>query len=267
MPLNKSVRTLILTLMGIAVLLPLIILILMAFSRTWIYPDLLPAFSFDPIVKFFETGYINDPLINSIVLALLATAISLVLGILPAKVFATVEFKGKTFLYIILLLPVLTPGICIMFGMINVMIKIDLYMNYIGLLLAHVTFTLPYMIFMLIPVFKRYEKEMDDQSATLGVGKLDTFVNVTIPAVKSGIAVGCLFSFIVSWSMYLITSVCMPKGYNTLATYLLPQITSLSGSNAYLAITIIVFIIPTLIVLILTSTVFSSDDTYSKGGP
>lgn len=267
MPLNRTARTVILVLMGIFVLVPLIDLVLVALSKTWVYPNLLPEFSFDQIARYFDNGYINEPLKNSIILAILSTAISLILGILPAKLFATVEFRGKTLLYILLLLPVLTPGICIMFGMIRVMINLDLYMSYLGLLLAHVTFTLPYMIFMLIPVFKRYDAQMEDQSATLGVGKLETFFNVTLPAVKSGVAVGCLFSFIVSWSMYLITTVCMPRGYSTMATYLIPQMMGAAGANAYLAITILIFIIPTLIVLILTSTVFSSDDSYSRGGP
>lgn len=264
MLLNNCARFAILSVMGICVLVPFALLLMWAFSSSWVYPYPLPDFSLERFENTIESGQISAPLKNSIVLSLLVTFLSFAVGLLPAKYFGTREFRGKTALYVFLLVPAVTPGICIVFGLIGVLIKLGIYKTFISAVLAQVAFTTPYFIFTMIPVFKRYDSALEEQSAVLGVGKLSTLLNVTLPAVKSGLATSLMLTFVISWSMYLLTSVTAPRGYSTMATTLLPLLSTGYATDSFVAITAVVFIVPALISLLLSTFAIGSDKTNSK---
>ena len=266
MPLNNVLRTVILITASICVLVPFSLLVMRTFSVSWNFPNLLPDFSFAQFSDYIEAGNIQKPLINSITLSALVTLLSAFIGFMPAKYLGTRTFKGKTALYIFLLIPAVTPGICIMFGLIEVLIKLGIYRTYLALLLCQITFTVPYFIFVMMPVFKRYDTDLDSQSSILGVGKLSTVLNVTVPAVKTGLASAMMLTFVISWSMYLITTVGAPKGFETMATVLLPQLSFGYATDSFVAITAFIFLIPALISVLISTGVAASDRSNSKGG-
>ena len=261
---NKHLRLAILLISGTFVLIPILLLFLWAFSTSWMYPDFLPELSFSKFNSYWNSGRIQPLLINSIILSTMVSILSFFIGIIPAKYFATKEFKFKTFLYIVLLIPAITPGICIMFGLMGVLINLGIYKTYIGLLLAQVTFTTPYFIFTMIPIFKRYDTQLDEQSYVLGVGKSSTLLNVTLPSVKSGLANSFMLCFVISWSMYLITDVAAPKGFKTMAMDLLPQLSAGYATDSFVAITALIFLIPAFISLLISTGDVASDKINSK---
>ena len=263
---NKIPRAVILVLMAAAVILPLTILVLWAVSSGWKYPNLLPQFSFDTIKSYFESNMISKVFVNSVILSSIVTLFSAILGILPAKYLGTLNFRGKTLLYILMMIPAMTPGICIVFGTIGVTIRLDIYRQYYTMVLAQLAFTLPYFIFTLTPVFKKYDLDYEKQSMMLGVGTVNTFFNVTLPSVKSGLAISCMYAFIISWSTYLITTVTAPNGFSTIATELIPMISSSSVTYSSIAVCVILFILPALIFLIVSALIIKSDDA-NTGGP
>ena len=194
---NDVVRAVILVTMGICVIVPFILLIMWAFATSWTYPDILPDLSMYNLQTYIDSGRISKPLINSLTLSALVTLLSFAVGLMPAKYFATKSFKGKIALYIFLLIPAVTPGICIMFGLIEVQIKLGIYRKYLTMVLCQAAFTTPYFIFVMMPVFKRFETQLEDQSAVLGVGRLSTLLNVTLPAVKTGLATSMMLTFVI----------------------------------------------------------------------
>ena len=266
MPLNKVLRAVILIAASICVLVPFSLLVMRTFSSSWNFPNFLPSFSLTQFRNYIDTGYIQKPLINSITLSALVTLASAVVGFMPAKYLGTKTFKGKTLLYIFLLIPAVTPGICIMFGLIEVLIELGIYRTYLALVLCQITFTTPYFIFVMVPVFKRYDTDLDSQSSILGVGKLSTILNVTVPAVKTGLASAMMLTFVISWSMYLITTVGAPKGFDTMATILLPQLSFGYAMDSFVAVTAFIFLIPALISVLISTSVAASDKSNSKRG-
>ena len=264
MPLNRYVRAVILIIMAVCVLVPLSLLILRTFAYSWFFPRLFPELSLQNIKAYIDSGTIQKPLVNSITLSALVTLISAVVGILPAKVFGTRNFRFKIALYIFLLIPAVTPGICIMFGLIEALINMGIYRKYLSMVLCQVAFTTPYFIFIMIPVFKRYDVSLEQQSSILGVGKLSTLLNVTLPAVKSGLATSMMLTFVISWSMYLITSVSAPRGFSTMATVLIPQLSFGYAMDSYVAVTAFIFMIPAVISLIISTLVIGSDRSNAR---
>ena len=159
----------------------------------------------------------------------------------------------------------MATAITIVFGLIPIMSRIGIFGSLLGLGLGEMTFTLPYLIVSLVSVFRNYDLNYDDQAACLGLDKINTELMVTIPQVRSGVAVGCMFTFIVSWSMYLFAAIFAPKGFDTMATLLYPQVMTLINYNYTAAITLL-FFMPALIVLFLSSRVVGSDDNNIRGG-
>ena len=247
------------------VMLPIIPLLGWAFSTSWTWPNLLPDnVSFDRFVGVLTDPGYQQVIIDSILLSLIVTIISLALGFFAAKALGTVEFKGRRTLEIFMILPALASGITILFGLRYVFIRLGIYMTYPSLVLAEVVFCLPYIVMLLLPVFRNYSLDYEDQAATLGVGKLDTLIHITIPAVRSGLAVACMYTFMVSWSIYLIVAFFAPVGFDTVATELVPLIQMRGSSNTIAAMTLL-FILPSLFVFIISSKMLS-ESAENKGG-
>ena len=249
----------------LVVIIPISVLVVWAFTLLWPYPDLMPSFTTHYLEFMIDTGILTKPLMNSVLLSLIVTGLSFLLGILPAKYLGTKEFKGKRVLQVFVMLPALAPGIAIVFGMLPVFVKLDMYLTFEALVLGQITFALPYMIMVLSSSFRNYDTDYEEQSKTLGMGKIDTFLHVTLPMIKSSAAVACMYTFMVSWSMYLFTSMYLPKGFSTLVTNLLPMAASNASIPQEVAITAILFFLPSLLFLIATTFIIRSDNINERG--
>ena len=93
---NKIVSRILIAIMMVVVLVPLIPMVLFAFSLTWPWPDLLPSdftfVSFELIDSYFNMYKI---VFQSIILSGMVTLGSLVLGYYPAKLIGTQDFRGR----------------------------------------------------------------------------------------------------------------------------------------------------------------------------
>ena len=159
----------------------------------------------------------------------------------------------------------MASAITIIFGLIPVMDRLGIFKTYIGLALGQMTFALPYFIITTSSVFRNYDMMYEDQAAMLGLNGIEKDLFVTMPQVKSGLAVGCMYTFIVSWSMYLFTSTFAPKGFHTVATLLYPQAATMVNYHYTSAITLL-FFLPALIMMIISTKIVGSDQTNIGGG-
>lgn len=263
---NKICSRILVGTMILLVIIPLIPLILNAFSLTWPWPDLLPSdftfASFELIDSYFD---IYKILGQSILLSTVVTLGSVVLGYFPAKLIGTQEFKGKRAIEIILIIPALASAITVIFGLIPVMKELGIFKTYIGLALGQMTFALPYFIITTASSFRNYETMYEDLAPTLGLNHFEKALFVTMPQMKSGIAVGAMYTFIVSWSMYLFTTTFAPKAFHTMATILYPQVSSMVNYHYTAAITLL-FFVPALIVMVISTKIVGSDRTNLGGG-
>jgi ABC-type spermidine/putrescine transport system permease subunit II len=264
---NKYVRGTIVIIMMVVVIIPLYPLIGWAFSTRWTFPNLMPDdFTVERFVSTLTTDTYITAIYNSVVLAVAVMLLSLTLGFFAAKTLGMREFKGRRALEIIMLLPALAPPIAILYGIREVFVDIGLYLSWTSVVIAETVFTLPYVVMLLIPVFRNYDADYEYQSATLGVSKLNTLIHVTLPSIKSGLVVACMYTFMISWSMFLVVSFLAPVGFTTLATLLLPLVSTWSSSTT-VAVTTLLFILPALLVFIVSSKMLTDPSNDRKFGP
>ncbi|MDR1206589.1 MAG: ABC transporter permease subunit [Peptococcaceae bacterium] len=253
MAMNAKIRTLILAAAAAALLLPLAPLLMWSAVTYWRWPVVLPQFDGGYWAKLLTDGRILPALRNSLILSVLVTFLSLALSFFAAKTLGVRNFRGKRPVEFLLLVPAFIPQIAVVFGMQTVFMKLGLYSNFAGLLTAHLVFYVPYATLLLSAVFENYDVSLEEQARTLGVGRLKTALFVTLPAVRPGIIVTGVFCFIGSWSVYLLNNVIGDPRFKTLPGVIFPLVSVGNNSYSTMAVAMIVYILPVLAILALTS--------------
>jgi putative spermidine/putrescine transport system permease protein len=244
-------RNLVLTFLYVSVLVPIVPILMWSFSFRWTYPNLMPEWSTRAWQYALNQRTILEAVTTSLTLSTIVTVLSLVIGFSAAKALGTRDFKGKSAVEIFILLPSIVPVISAVMGMQGVLTRLRLSDTLAGVVLAQLVFTMPYMVMGLSSVFRNYNMEYEQQASTLGANQWNILIHVTIPAIFPGLVVSCLFAFVVSWSQYLLTVVIGGSAAETLPLLVF----ALMGSGDYsvACATTIIFILPVLLLLILTS--------------
>ena len=245
---------------------PLVILLMYSVSEHWMFPSLLPSeYDFDNYRMLFETYKMGKIIKNSVIVSLAVMLVSIVMGLLPSKLLGTRKFRGKTAAQVVMMMPIMAPSIVIMFGLINVFVKLGINRTYLSLVIAEVIFFIPYAIMVLVPVFKNYDVGVEDQAATLGIGKLSTLMNITLPSVRTGLAVSAMYVFMASWATYLAVSMYAPAGFDTVASILYPAINNGQYKEDLLASLTLLFFAPSLIFLFISTWIMGTDKVNNRG--
>jgi putative spermidine/putrescine transport system permease protein len=233
------------------VLLPFLPLVLWSISEKWFYPDLLPQ-AFGPRAWAYVFGTAGDQLVSglfiSFALALVTTLVSLVLGIPAGRALGLYDFAGKKLIAVLLILPIIVPPLSVAMGLHLWFIRLGLAETFIGVVLVHLTFCLPYTIFVLWGVFTDYNPEFEEQARSLGASPIKVLLQVTLPMILPGATVAALFSFLLSWSQYLSTLIIGGGKMLTLPILLFSLMDS--GDRPVAAAVSLVFILPAFLALL-----------------
>ena len=236
------------------VLLPFTVLIIWSFSTRWFYPQLLPVqWGLRAWQYVFGTAgtQIVSGLIQSILVALVTAAISILIGVPAGRALGLYDFRGKDLISVILMLPVIVPPLCVAMGLHLWSIKLGLAETFSGVVLVHLTFCLPYSIFVMWGVFSNYNPDFENQARSLGADFWQTTRRVMLPLILPGIMVAALFSFLLSWSQYLSTLIIGGGRITTLPVLLFALMGS--GDRPVAAAVSIVFVAPAFLVLLFSA--------------
>lgn len=259
-------RRIIVFLLFVAVLVPLVPLVLWSLTQVWPYDQVLPELSLRAWAQNLANRQVVQALANSLVLSALIVVLSLAMGFMAAKNLGTRRFRGRGAVRLLLLVPTFVPQIALVFGMQKVFSRIGLYNNYAGVVVALLVFYVPYMTLLLSAVFESYDLDRERQAAVLGVGRWKVLWHVTLPSVRSGVIVSCVFTFIGTWSAYLVVSAVASPAFKTMALLLFPMINSASNGYALTAGAVILYIMPMVVILAVFSKAFVNDTGVSKLG-
>lgn len=233
--------------------LPLVPLAIWSFARGWTFPNLLPqnwtlqpwAFALSP-----QSGVLHSLWLTTGI-ALAATALSVLLGVPAGRALGQYKFRGKTLIELIILAPIIMPGIAVAMGLQSVFIGLHLNNTVTGVVLVHLIPTLPYMVLVMSGIFAAYDPLVEDQARSLGASPGQVFRHITLPAILPGIIVGAMFTFLVSWSQYILTLVIGGGRVQTLPLLLFQFATS--GRNDITGAIGMIYILPGVLILILTA--------------
>ncbi|MDQ4129643.1 MAG: ABC transporter permease subunit [Actinomycetota bacterium] len=217
------VRRVLAVALAIAVVAPFVALIPQAFADIWRAPALWPqdlglrGFRY----AFSDAADAGPAAANSLVVAVAATALALVVGWPAARVLGHRRRSLPVAVLLLLASPLLVPGYATGIGLTTWLIRLGLADTRTGLVLAHLVYVLPYVVLLLAPGFGPRVTELEEAARNLGAGAVRRLVLVTVPAVLPTLATAALLGFLVSWSQYG-TSLAVGGGLPMLPLVLLP---------------------------------------------
>ena len=166
-----------------------------------------PVWLFTPTLEhypkvFLDKGYL--PLVgNSLIVAGVTTVLSLAIGVPAAYVFARHDFAGKEDLFFFFLTTRMAPPI-------SVVVPMFLFFGYVGLIdtrtsliLAHSTFNLSLVVWMMRGFFADIPREIDEAAQMDGHTRAGMFLRVLLPIAAPGMAATAVLCFILSWNEFL----------------------------------------------------------------
>jgi putative spermidine/putrescine transport system permease protein len=249
----------------VAILAPLVPILIWAFSGRWLYPHLLPEelslrawkYVFSPASKAGEAA------LKGGVIAIVATLLSLLIGIPAGRALGLHNFRGKGLVQFLILAPVIVPGLAVLMGIHVAFIRLGLAGNLVGVTLAHLIGTTPYVVMVMSSVFSNYDPEFEEQARTLGAGPMRTFMHVTLPTIFPGLLVAGMFAFIISWGQYIVT--LLISGGQVITVPLLLVNFANSSDKPVTAALCLVFLAPSILIIIITSKYLTGENAALGG--
>jgi putative spermidine/putrescine transport system permease protein len=196
---------------------PLVIVVADSFNEVSynVFPPV--GFSLKWYEKALFSGFFDYAFSNSLVIALLATALSVIIGTLTSFVIVRYSFKGKVILLTFCMSPVILPAFIFGLGSMIFFFRLGIFGNFASVLLAHVVLTTPYVVRIMVSTLMVFDRTLEDAALSLGANPFQTFLRVTLPNISGGMLASALFSFIISFDEVAATIFLVrPGGLTTL---------------------------------------------------
>lgn len=171
-------------------------------------PTMVPqSFTLQHFEKLLQSSDFPTYLVNSFVVALFSTAVTVLLALPAAYAFFRMEFPGRNALYRVILLAYAFPGVVVLIPLYGLFSKIGLIDSRISLVIVNVAFALPFSIWMMRSFLASVPKEIEEAAIIDGAPTTTILVRILMPLIAPGIASVAIFAFISSWTEYLFASV------------------------------------------------------------
>lgn len=195
---------LLVALLGLATALPLATLVLRALADVWRAPSVLPQELGLRGLRYATSGGAGVPeaILNGLAIGLLATAGALVLGWPAARALAAAPGRTRTLLVLAIALPLLVPPYAAGAGLAEWFIRLGIADTLPAVAVAHLVYTLPYVVVVLAGAFSRELLDLEEAAATAGAGPLQRLRLVSLPVSRGPLAAAAVMAFVVSWSQY-----------------------------------------------------------------
>lgn len=163
-----------------------------------------PLFVFEPTFENFRAVFQQYDFLhflwNSVIIASLATGISLLIG-LPAA-YSIARYRQKR-IGMLILVARMTPFVSYLLPWYIIFRRLKLIDTYTALTTTHLIITLPMVIWLMVPFFETMPEELEDAAMLDGCSRLQSFLIIVLPLVRNGIATSAILAFIFSWNQFL----------------------------------------------------------------
>jgi multiple sugar transport system permease protein len=163
-------------------------------------------FTLDNYTTLFQGGFDSPflrPLINSVSIALIATAIAVTLAAFTAYAIARLDFPGKGLILGGALAIAMFPQISVVGPLFDMWRTLHLYDTYPGLIIPYLTFSLPLAIYILVAFFREIPWELEQAAQIDGATPWQAFRKVILPLAAPGVFTAAILVFIFAWNDFI----------------------------------------------------------------
>lgn len=178
--------------------------------------------------QMFSNASLTNSIVNTFIVSLSATALATILGTLIAVGINSLEAKRRRPIMLLNNIPLLNAdivtGITLMLVFSMLLPLFPYIFGWQTLILAHLFFTLPYVILSVLPKLREMDPNMMDAALDLGVRPFKALRKIIVPAIKSGIFAGMLLAFTMSFDDFVVSYYTTGNGFDNLSIWIYSSI-------------------------------------------
>lgn len=247
---------------------PIAVMIIFSFNEAGSLAEF-SGFTIDWYIELFHDDEALSSLTNSLILAVSSSIIATVIGTFGALGLHRMKSRYiKASINSITNIPMMNPdivtGVSVMLLFVAVagILSIDNFFGFWTMLIAHITFSIPYVLLSVMPRFKQLDKSLSEAAQDLGCTPARAFFTVELPQIIPGIVSGLMLGFTMSLDDFVISHFVSSPDFQTLPLYVYNQTSHNVKFSMYALCSLIVLAI--LIILIVVN--FAGNKKKRKGG-
>lgn len=217
--LNMLVTHTMLIFASLVVLLPILWVLRTSFANRLIAYKIPPVWVFTPTLEnyrmIFEKYPFQKYFVNSLIVSTVASLIALGIGALAAYSIARFH-TGDPVLRLSMLSTQMLPPITLVIPIFLLARLFHLWDSRLGLVLAYLSFNLPYTVWILIGFFQGIPVDLEEAAMIDGCSRLRAFLQVTVPVSLPGLLAAGVFNFILNWNEFLFALILTGRDTRTL---------------------------------------------------
>jgi multiple sugar transport system permease protein len=224
-----------LAMLALAFLFPLLWVVGLSFKTQ------IQVFAIPPLVLWTPTlaNYVSvlrssdflQAFINSLVIASAAVLLSVCIGVPTAYGMARFPFRGRSLLFVSLLLMRMLPPIAVLVPMYVLFSKVGLTTTRLSVVLAYTTFSLPLVVWIMRGVFEDLPRELEESAWVDGASRFAAFRHVVLPLIRPGLVATTILCLQLAWNDFLFAAVLTNNATRTLPVLMAAYAGSDTGTD------------------------------------
>ena len=165
-------------------------------------PDWSAKLTFENYVSVFQNNNYGKYFLNSLLIGLASTLLSLLLGAMASYWIARIS-RNPNPIKICVLCTQMIPPVVLVIPLAIIINRLKMGDTYIALILAYLSFNLPYVIWQMISFFQSIPAGLDEAAAVDGCTRVQAYFNIILPLARPGLIASGVYCFIISWNEFM----------------------------------------------------------------
>lgn len=201
-------------------------------------------------IALFQNQDIMNALYTTLIIALVSALVATIIGTAAAIGIQGLKPKFRTLMMGITNIPMLNADIVTGISLMLLFIAFRFSMGFMTILLAHITFNIPYVILSVMPKLKQTNRRTYEAALDLGASPIYAFFKVVFPDILPGVFSGFLLAFTMSLDDFVITHFTKGPGVDTLSTKIYSEVRKGIKPEMYALSTILFVSVLLLLILV-----------------
>lgn len=183
---------------------PILAIVPLSFNAESFFSYPMPGVSLRWYLDFFASAEWQNSLSNSLILGVLTTILSMILGTLAALGLARPNFPWRGPVMALIISPMIVPLIIAAVGMFLLYADWGLVNTRLGLVLAHTALATPFVVITVTATLTGFDSRLLRAAASLGCRPFKAFRLITLPLILPGMVSGGIFAFVTSFDEVIV---------------------------------------------------------------
>lgn len=153
---------------------------------------------------------------NSLIVAVIAVAVSTIMGTMAAIALSQGKFQGKSFVEGLLIVPIIVPEIALAVSVLVLFLALGLPLGLTSIIVSHIIFCLSYVTLLVMARIEDLNPQLLEAALDLGASEWTVYRRIVLPLIAPGIISGALLAFVLSFDDFIITQFTAGVGATTL---------------------------------------------------